>query len=181
MEKLSDRQLRFVEEYLVDCNTRAAARRAGFWPKYGYKLKSNPAVSEAIRCEMEKRKQRLEVSTDSVVEELRTIAFSCIEDFIFLKKTQNDLLIAEAKSFEEIPRGLLPAISELKNTSRGIQIKLASKTKALELLAKYLGILKRCETVGEKKDLNIDLRVFDENGELKEIINPTHPELNYHR
>ena len=50
--KLTDKQKKFVEEYLIDLNATQACIRAGYSPKYadreGHKLVENSRVSEAI-------------------------------------------------------------------------------------------------------------------------------------
>ena len=51
-KKLTDKQKKFVEEYLIDLNATQACIRAGYSPKYadreGHKLVENSRVSEAI-------------------------------------------------------------------------------------------------------------------------------------
>ena len=175
MKKLSQRQQRFVEEFLVDCNARAAARRAGYHPDYADKLMSLGPVKEAVDQMLENRRKRLEVTVQSVVEEIRHIAFSSMKDFLIFEKGQNGALFATTKPIDQIPQELLPAISEIKNTPHGVQVKLANKTKALELLAKYLGMLDGYLAADKQKDTVLNIRVFDEHGNLAEMIEPMGP------
>ena len=57
--KLTDKQKKFVEEYLIDLNATQACIRAGYSPKYadreGHKLVENSRVSEAIAESMAER------------------------------------------------------------------------------------------------------------------------------
>ena len=81
---MTERQKRFVEEYLVDLNGTAAARRAG----YGYKnaggraceLLRRPDVAQAVADAMEARAKRTQIRQDEVLAELKAIAFSEASD-----------------------------------------------------------------------------------------------------
>jgi phage terminase small subunit len=81
---LSDRQRRFVEEYMVDLNVAAAAKRAGYAWCSGhnpYKL-LNPAVGAAIDHLMAERAERTRATAEKVIAELARIAFANMADFI---------------------------------------------------------------------------------------------------
>lgn len=74
---LTDRQQRFVEEYLVDLCGAAAARRAGYGlaapHKQANRLMQMPKIREAIDQRMKDRAERLEITQDWVVEQWRRI------------------------------------------------------------------------------------------------------------
>ncbi len=69
--KLTPRQARFVEEYLIDLNATQAARRAGYSSnnadKIGSRLVGESRVAEAIAEAQAKRSERVTVSQDDVV------------------------------------------------------------------------------------------------------------------
>lgn len=46
--ELNDRQKRFADEYLIDCNARKAAERAGYSPTSGKTLMRNPKIRRYI-------------------------------------------------------------------------------------------------------------------------------------
>ncbi len=72
---LTPKQERFVEEYLVDLNATAAARRAGYKdPNIGRQLITKNNVSEAIQAEKAARSQRTELTQDYVLGKLKAIA-----------------------------------------------------------------------------------------------------------
>ena len=50
---MTDRQKRFCDEYLVDCNAAGAARRSGYSPDSANKLMKQPEVQEYIEEQME--------------------------------------------------------------------------------------------------------------------------------
>lgn len=78
-KKLTPKQERFVDEYLVDLNAAAAARRAGYSEKtarqIGERLLTNVDVQAAIQERMKVRQQRTEITQDAVLKELARIVF----------------------------------------------------------------------------------------------------------
>lgn len=75
--RLTDKQKRFVAEYLVDLNATAAARRAGYSAKtadrIGPELLGKTCVSEAIQDAIQERQQRTEITQDYVIKKLKEI------------------------------------------------------------------------------------------------------------
>lgn len=73
-KKLTPKQERFVDEYLVDLNASAAARRAGYSAKsanrIGPELLGKTCVREAIEKAKAKRVARTGITQDDVVKEL---------------------------------------------------------------------------------------------------------------
>jgi phage terminase small subunit len=76
-------QERFVREYLLDLNASDAARRAGYSaktaPSQGGRLLKNVAVATAIRQALNKRSEKLELSAEWVLNNLRTVAERCLQ------------------------------------------------------------------------------------------------------
>lgn len=77
--RLTDKQKRFVTEYLVDLNATAAARRAGYSEKtaceQAARLLANVKVQSAVQTAMAKRESRTEITQDKVLREYARIAF----------------------------------------------------------------------------------------------------------
>lgn len=141
MAKLSDKQARFVEEYLIDLNATQAAIRAGYSTKYadrkGHELIENNRVSEEISKAMAERSRRTGVNQDRIIQELAKMAFVNIDDiFDFEKgKIKPDASKEDLACIESI---------KIKKTDTGdeIQVKMASKTRSVELLGKHLGLFR---------------------------------------
>lgn len=71
MRELTNKQKRFVEEYLVDLNATQAAIRSGYkHPDNGRQLLTKTHVRVAVEDAQKKRAQRLEVSQDWVLSTL---------------------------------------------------------------------------------------------------------------
>lgn len=79
MEKLTAKQARFVEEYLVDLNATQAAIRAGYSEnaasEIGYENLRKPQIQDAIAKRRQEMQQRTEITADRVLEEYAKIAF----------------------------------------------------------------------------------------------------------
>ena len=70
--KLTPKQERFVEEYLVDLNASAAARRAGYSEKtagaIGQQLIAKTSIQEAIAAKRSERSERTGITAADVVQ-----------------------------------------------------------------------------------------------------------------
>lgn len=76
---LTAKQIRFVDEYLIDLNATQAAVRAGYSArnadKIGSQLLGKTRVSAEIASKMKQREQRTNITQDRVLQELARIAF----------------------------------------------------------------------------------------------------------
>ena len=68
MAKLTEKQKRFVQEYLVDLNATAAAKRAGYSEKsasrIAVELLNKTQVSAEIQKQQAKRQKRVEITQE---------------------------------------------------------------------------------------------------------------------
>jgi phage terminase small subunit len=85
-QELTDRQERFVAEYLRDLNGTAAAIRAGYAAGSARfkasKLLANVAIQEAIAKAKKERARRMNISAGRVLRELVLVGFSDIGELI---------------------------------------------------------------------------------------------------
>jgi phage terminase small subunit len=83
---LSPRQLRFVEEYVVDLNAKAAAARAGYSQagaqQCGSRLLSMPKIKAAVAEALAARSARTRITADRVLQEYARMAFSDIRQAV---------------------------------------------------------------------------------------------------
>ena len=138
--KLTDKQKKFVEEYLIDLNATQACIRAGYKPenadKMGSELLGKTRVSEAIANAMAERSRRTGINQDRIVQELARIAFVKITDVvdsdgeINTNASDDDLACIESYKVEDS--------DSVNGSSSKREVKLASKIKALELLGKHV-------------------------------------------
>ncbi len=84
--KLTPKQERFVEEYLIDCNGTQAAIRAGYSVKgaevTASKLLTNPKVVLLIAAGKAKRSERTQVTSDMILSALWSIWDAKISDIL---------------------------------------------------------------------------------------------------
>lgn len=151
MAKLTEKQQRFVEEYLVDLNATQAAIRAGYSVKtadvQGSRMLGNVKVQSAIGEAMALRSRRTGINQDRVVLELAKIAFVKITDIVNSNgKIKEDAKPEDLACIETVK---YKASYTDKGDSVEREVKISSKLKALELLGKHLGMW------NDKVDVNV--------------------------
>jgi phage terminase small subunit len=84
--KLTRKQERFVEEYLIDLNATQAAIRAGYSAKtarvIGHENLTKPDIAAAFEKARAERAERTRLTGDKVVDELRKIGFASMGDYM---------------------------------------------------------------------------------------------------
>lgn len=145
--KLTAKQQAFVDEYLVDLNATQAAIRAGFSEKAATKIASElltkPLVRTAIDAAKVARAERVQVTSDEVLRELKHFAFADLGEAF----DENGAL----KAIKDMPPGVRRAIASIETDELfeghgedrvhvGVtrKVKFWPKDKGLELLGKHL-------------------------------------------
>lgn len=165
-DSLTDKQKAFCEEYIVDLNATQAAIRAGYSKKtadvQGPRLLGNVRVAEEIERLKRARSKRTQITADRVLEELATIGYSKITDYLEVvekdvvvgykkdDKGQHDYeqpiirtkKVVEIKETKEMDPEAIKAVSEIKQGANGISLKLYDKPSALEDIGRHLGMWK---------------------------------------
>lgn len=84
MADLTDKQKRFVEEYLIDLNATQAAIRAGYSEKtadqIGSELLRKTKVSEAVNAAMERRSQKTKIDAEYVLMQAVKLHERCMQE-----------------------------------------------------------------------------------------------------
>lgn len=150
--KLTDKQKRFVDEYMVDLNATAAARRAGYKdPNIGRQLITKNNVSAEIQKRQAKLRGKLEITQERVLEELAAIAFANGTDFATINRNG----LVRLTPTEDLPEDKKKAVASIKEGQYGTEVKLHDKVKALELLGKHLGVFDSGNGPGSEQENNI--------------------------
>jgi phage terminase small subunit len=165
MRKLTDKQVRFIDEYLIDLNATQAYKRAGYSVKSdnaagveGLKLLRNPKIQEELKKRQDDLQKRTEITQENVLKELAKIAFSNGTDFaeivnrtvvdrethlpIIDEHTGEPRIYKEVvvKATKDIPENKRAAIAAIKENKYGISVESYDKVKALELIGKHIGM-----------------------------------------
>lgn len=143
---MTNKQKRFVEEYLIDLNATQAAIRAGYRvsktksaSEIGAQLLKNTQVSAAIEKAMAERSRRTGINQDRVLNELARIAFVNPKNVIdpkdaSVRANASDDDLASIQSIK------VKMMDGEKGTSVEREVKLNDKLKALEMIGRHLGI-----------------------------------------
>lgn len=169
MAKLTAKQQRFVDEYLIDLNATQAAIRAGYAPenagKQGHELLEKTRISNAIAQAMAHRSRRTGITQDRVLRELAKVAFVNANDVI-----DPDSATVRPNAAEE-DLACIQAVkvktseSEMGSSSER-EIKLADKLRALELLGKHLGLFDKRDQANSNGEKNNLLEAIAATGEI---------------
>ncbi len=172
---MSERQRRFVQEYLVDLNATQAAIRSGYSARtaeaQASRLLRNVKVAKAIQQGMDKRANRLEITADKVLQEIAKLAFSNMLDYISVGSDGSSVV-----DLSGLDRDRAAAIQEViveeymersgfdedgKPTServKRVRFKLTDKGANLERLGKHLKLFTEKQEVTGKDGGPIDYR-----------------------
>lgn len=175
--RLTPKQQRFADDYLIDLNGKQAAIRAGYSEKtaeqQASRLLSNVKVQAYIQKRKAERIERTEITQDMVICELACIAFSNAADYAAVVEkdaiieTEQGTAIAvydedgnpvKYRTVEPVLTADLTdkqkrALSVIKKGRDGFEIKPYDKVRALELLGKHLGMFEdKVEVKGEIKN-----------------------------
>lgn len=174
MAKLTPKQQRFADEYIVDLNGKQAAIRAGYSEKtaeaQASRLLSNAKVQHYIQKRKQDRVERTEITQDMVLYELASIAFSNAADYAKVVEKEATIQTDDGEEIQlydkdgnpvmyrtvepvltsELTEKQKRALSVIKKGRDGFEIKPYDKLRALELLGKHIGMFQdRVEVTGE--------------------------------
>lgn len=139
---MTEKQKIFADEYLIDLNATRAYRVA--YPSVkkeqtaasaAARMLRNVKVAEYIAERMEERQKRTEITQDMVLQELAAIAFARATDYVSVRDG-----MVQVKDTDQLSDSQIAAIAGIKETQNGIEVKLGSKEKTLELLGRHLGM-----------------------------------------
>lgn len=146
MAELTEKQKRFCDEFLIDFNATRAAEAAGYSKKTAYAIGSEnlkkPEIQDYLNLKKQKTAERLEITKEMLVDELRRIAFFDIRKLYTVDsglKGIHDLdddeahAIASVESYDvkEPDSGMVIGTTQ--------KVKVHNKIQAIERISKMLG------------------------------------------
>ena len=174
MAKLTSKQQRFCDEYLIDLNATQAAIRSGYKETTAYsmgqRLLKNVEIQNYIQERKKDRSERTEITQDMVLRELANIAFSNAADYASIVEKEgtdedgNTVMYRTVVPTltENLTEAQKRALSVIKKGRDGFEVKPYDKVRALELLGKHLGMWT------ERVEVEAVLPVFGGEDDLEE-------------
>ena len=145
--QLTDKQERFVEEYLVDLNATQAAVRAGYSKKtarhIGYENLTKPDIRAAIVDKRKEISRRVDLTIDDVIWGLWSLYEMCCQPVIEFDKMNNPVLLpanamAAKQALEAIGRYLAPGTTKIE-------------------MSGHVSVLRQAETMSDKEAARLSL------------------------
>jgi phage terminase small subunit len=96
---------------------------------------SKSDIQAAIKARLERRYEKVDIKTDDVLRLMRKFAFTDLSG-VFEVKNGRCYITDTAHLSED----QMACISEIKQTAEGIQVKLISREKMVELLGRHMGM-----------------------------------------
>lgn len=167
---LTDKQARFVQEYLIDLNATQAAIRAGYSVDtagaIGHELLKNPKIENAISEHREARGERTRIDADWLLKRLADEAEADVNDIY-----ADDGTLLPVNQWPMIWRkGLVAGIDiaeerdEAGNTIAVVRkIKVSDRVKRLELIGKHIGVSAFEERIRHSGSMGITVLQDDAN------------------
>ena len=171
--KLTSKQARFIDEYMIDLNATQACIRAGYSARtadrIGPELLGKTCVQSALSVRMKDREKRTEITQDRVLREFAKLAF-----FDPRKLFDADGKPLPIHQLDDDTAAVVAGldVASVGNSDMGIgevlKIKLADKKGALDSVARHLGMfndkLSVTHSFSEMTDEEIKAEIAQLNG-----------------
>lgn len=146
---LTDKQQRFVEEYMVDLNATQAAIRAGYSYDTARSIASEnlskPDIQEAIQLKRKAITESTGITAERVLNEYAKIAFSDIRNVLTV-----DGGLKDSSEWDDDTASAVSMVKSMEVTSpegeklgTNREVKLYDKLRALEALGKHIGLFEK--------------------------------------
>ena len=146
--KITAKEAKFIEEYLLDFNGTKAAKRAGYKQRrpdqMAYELLRKPEIRKIIKERLAERARNYAVTAENTLQELARLAY--FDPIAFFDEAGN------LKPIHQIEEGARRAISSIETRLEGARrdgaepalitkIRFSDKTRNLDLLMRHFGLL----------------------------------------
>lgn len=168
--KLTPKQEKFCNEYLIDLNATGAAKRAGYSEETAYSIGWENLKKPEIQNRLTELRNKLGNNGElaqQVINELKKIGFSNVQDFIDDNNTIIDLKKIEAHKAAAVA-SIKKSITTFgdgegnEGEKQTVEFKLWDKISALEKLCKHLGIF---EADNRQKSAVINVNLTDDDSD----------------
>ena len=155
--KLTERQKRFVEEYIIDCNATQAAIRAGYSEDYAHanvqRLLKNEHVKELLEKRMAEKNDELIAKQDEVLRYLTSVMRREQKEHVVV--TVSEEKYDHVTGSDGKPRSVKTKKEHVE--VKEIPAKLSDANKAAELLGKRYSLFTDRVELDADMDLNVKI------------------------
>lgn len=178
LPELTPMQRRFVKEYFVDFEGKAAAIRAGYSPTIASaqasKMLKQPHIAEALAKETKKKEYEIDIDANRTLLELARISYfdprqvlewetiaaaedgePSDDDDEGGKKVRVGDFMLRIKDAKDLSDDAAAAIKEFKIDDKGITVKFHDKLRALEVLAKFHNLVRPADHINIFNQLGV--------------------------
>ena len=146
---LTEKQRRVVVSYLNGATKTQACIDAGYSDRSSFRVFTNPEVIKEIKRRQHSMSTKSGVTADWIIERLKLIAGADLADLLIINDDGTGY-----PDLNKLTPGLKAALSGFESDSFGdvtkIKVKLSDKLRALEMLARHLGMFNdKLELAGE--------------------------------
>ncbi len=156
MDGLTSRHRRFVEEFLVDHNAAAAARRAGYAGRTGPRLLQRADIRAALAAARAEQSRRTGITADRVLREYARLAYA---DLRQVCRWDGESVVPLPS--EDLDADAAAAVAEVRRGRDAVTVKLHDKKGALDCLSRHLGLFEGPGAADETADLAVTLYLPD--------------------
>lgn len=146
---LTSKQQLFLSEYLIDMNATQAAIRAGYSARSAYSCGQRLLKNDEIQAEIAQKLNNSAMKVEEILQKLTEIAQGSMGDYLDVSSMAFQIDLAKAKELNKLH--LIKRVRQKTTTivregaedveQNQIDIELLDQLKALEMLAKYHGLL----------------------------------------
>lgn len=159
MSKLTDKQILFCKEYLIDLNATQAAIRAKYSKhtanEQGAQNLAKLSIQQYIGELTKERNERVELKADDVLRELKNFAYSDITETLMLTADELKDLPPEVRrlitKFKRNTRTYV--VGEETHTEETIELWFIDKVKVFDMLNKHIGFYE----ADNNQDINLNI------------------------
>lgn len=178
--QLTEKQHRFVQEYLIDFNATQAAIRAGYSKEsartIGMENLTKPSIKAAIKAAQAEYAESVNISKERLLAEYAKVAFADLGQFVGFRTIKTMVgvddetgepvfdhqTVIDLKPSDEVETA---AIQEIKQVKGNVTIKLYDKRGALDSISKMLGYLTDKAQVEHEGEVEIRVSFVDPEAE----------------
>lgn len=154
----------FISKYIETGNATASALFVGYSEKTAYsqgaRLLKNVEIQEKLNKIRKKMLNKQDVNAERVLNEISRIAFGCVADIVTISP-KGEVTFKSIDELDDDQKAFISEINSTRTDQSGVvtintKVKSYDKLKALEMLARYLGMFEKDKDKGIVINVTMD-------------------------